>query len=224
MNNDCWNLYYKLSKHGKECESNLLYTPSFNTEKNILCMHFCKNLEYQPNSNATDEVITYFFNREVKYLQELKDFPFTPEIYYVDYENQKIFIEWNKETLSQIVNDPNRSLDNEIIDWKEQLYNILDTLISNSYYKMALYPHCFFVDKNKKIKTIDFYSVVPFADRYVERRKIESIIGEDSLYRFDEATVGYTIDFGIFFKITVQKHLTDSWLENPFEKIYDKLE
>jgi hypothetical protein len=76
-----------------------------------------------------------------------------------------------------------------------------DFLISNKenkFYKMAMYPHCFYKSKDNVLKSIDYYSVVPYDERYIERKVIEGIIGKDGAYRFDESTDnnGY-IDFKI---------------------------
>lgn len=223
MDNKNWKYFYKVDSHMTEMPSNMLYTPTMNNDGSVLCMHYCKDNVYRKENGVTEEVIDFFFKREVRFLNELKDFEFTPKLIELDEEQRKIFIEWNTESLSQIINDPHRSINQELPDWKDQLYNIINLLNKSKYYKMALYPHCFFIDKNKKIKTFDYYSIIPQNERFLDRSIVESIIGKDGAYRFDQSTVDGKIDFKKFFDITMTKHLENYWPENPFPVWYSEL-
>ena len=218
-----WNYYYKLNKDGSKSESNLLYTPYINSKKTVMCMQYSQKLDYQSHKIIPEETLDYFFNREVRFLHELKNENFTPEVYNINQNERKIYIEFPGETISQIMFDPNRSLDRECSDWKEQLYNIISTLKNNNYYKLALYPHCFFVTDDKKIKTIDYYSIVPFDDRFIDRSVIEPIIGKLGEYRFDKSTDNGTVDLQKVFDITCTYHLDNYWNENPFSLFYSEL-
>ena len=223
MNITSWDYYYKINKNGERLESNLLYTPYINPKKTIMCMHYAQNLDYQPYKIIPNDTLEFFFNREVRFLHELKDFNFTPKIYDINKKEKKIYIEFPGETLSQIVFDPNRSLDEECPDWKEQLYNIMKSLKDNKYYKVALYPHCFFITDNLKIKTIDYYSVIPFNNSLIHRSIIEPIIGKMGEYRFNRSTKDGFVDFKNFFFITMNEHLGNYWIDNPFPSFYKKL-
>jgi hypothetical protein len=220
-----WEYYYKLTQDGYPTDSNMLYTPKMNPEKNILCMHYCVDQDYRKNGTVLEEdLIQWFFDREVRFLNELSHFKTTPSVVDVDLANRKIFIEWNKETLSQVVFDKSRNLDEELPDWKDQIKDFLLATKANSIYKMSLYPHCFFIDKNKVLKTIDYYAVVPYTDRFIERRIIEGVIGKHGAYRFDESTNnhGY-VDFKQFFEITLTKHLELYWPSSPFGDLFKEL-
>jgi len=133
MDNTNWKYFYKVDSYMSEMPSNMLYTPTMNEDGSILCMHYCKDNVYRKENGVTDEVITFFFKRELRFLTELKDNKFTPTVIEVDEQQQKIFIEWNKESLSQIINDPARSIDKELPDWKDQLYNIITSLKTSNY-------------------------------------------------------------------------------------------
>jgi hypothetical protein len=220
-----WNYYYKLTPEGYPHDSNLLYSPLVNPEGNVMCMHYCQDPVYRPDGRKIDkELIDWFYAREIKFIQDLSDLNSTPNIYEIDTTNNHVFIEWNKETLSQIVFDSNRSLDNEFPIWKEKLHSILKNIKQKNYYKMALYPHCFYISKDGELKTIDYYSVVPFSERFIERKVIEGVIGAQGAYRFDDCTQDGMIDFKKFFEITVNSHLTKYWPNSPvptfFKEIY----
>ena len=134
-----------------------------------------------------------------------------------------MFIEWNNESLSYVVNDPNRSIDKELPDWKHQLKEILKEFYSAGYYKMSLYPHCFFIDKNKQIKTIDYYAVVPHNEPYIEYKLIEGVVGEHGKYRFDKSTDNGLLDINKFHEITVNTHNDTYWPYNPFKEVYKEI-
>jgi serine/threonine protein kinase len=224
MNTDNWTYYYKQNAHGDLLPSNILYTPLLNPERDIMCMHYIINENYQGvKEGLTQEVVDFFFQREVKYLKALQHWSFTPDIIEIDEENNKIFIEWNNETLSQIVNNPVRELDQEILNWGEEIFDILKTLKEEGYLKVALYPHCFFMGKDGHMKTIDYYSVMPIEDRFIDRDFIEGMIGKEGAYRFDRSTKDGKIDFLPFLKITMREHLREYWQTNIFAEWYTQL-
>lgn len=220
-----WRYYYKLDVDGTPTSSNLLYVPTINPEQNVMCMHYVTDKSYRDDGQViTEELLQWFFEREVKFLNSLAGLKTTPTVYDVDFKSRKVFIEWNKETLSQIMFDKTRNLDLEIPNWQQQIKDFLQSTKDNKFYKMAMYPHCFYISKDGELKTIDYYSVVPFEERFIERRIIESIIGKDGAYRFDESTTseGY-IDFKQFFEITVTRHLTRYWPTSIFADTFREL-
>jgi hypothetical protein len=66
--------------------------------------------------------------------------------------------------------------------------------------------------------------VVPYSERFIERKVIEGIIGKDGAYRFDESTDNGYIDFKKFFEITVTQHLTRYWPDSPFAEIFREIQ
>lgn len=218
-----WNKFYKY-KDGELETTNVLYTPYVNPEGTILCMSWDETDPYQEtNTMLTKELINFFFQREVTYLMKFQEYDWAPRVLGVDYENRKVFIEWNKETLNTIIHT-GRSLDKLCPTWKEEIYTILkDIVADNKVYKMALYPHCFFIDATGHIKVFDFYSCLSIEERYLERSKIAGLIGPESGGRFDEATVGEKVDFEIFFKNTLNNQLAKTWPDNPFPEFYKRL-
>jgi hypothetical protein len=225
INTTDWKYYYKLTHQREPVESNLLYTPTVSPDGDMMCMHYCVDKQYRSNtpSELSEELVDWFFHREVRFLTEFKHFDFTPTVYEIDLVNKKIIIEWNKETLSQIVFDSDRSLDQELPDWQEQVKNILINTKKFEHYKMSLYPHCFFISKEGKLKTIDYYAVVPYNERFIERHIIEGVIGPQGAYRFDKSTENGRLDFKKFFEITLTHHLKNYWPTSPFSKLFEEV-
>ena len=222
---DSWKYYYKVEyEDGHEVTTNMMYSPKVNPEKTIMCMIWNENEIYQKeNTRLTKELIDFFFAREVQYLTYFQKFDWATKLIEIDFDNRNIFIEFSGETLNNIITDPNRSLDIECPDWKDQISNILQDIKDEGFYKMALYPHCFFMDNNKKINTFDFYGCVSIAYPYIERNKVENLIGPDSLERFNIATKNGVIDFSIMFRYTLLNHLHHIWKDNPFPEFYRKI-
>ena len=218
-----WNYYYKIEpKDGTRVPSNMLYTPLVNKDGTMMCMHWDIDSSYQKyNARLTEQLMDFFFEREIKFLNVFKEKSWAPKIYDIDISSKKIFIEWNSETVNDIAYGKNRNLNNEFIDWQDQLYTILEDIVKSGHYKMALYPHCFFFDKDSKLKTFDFYSCISHEERYIEKKKIEGMLGKDSAPRFDEATKDGFIDFEIFFKRTLSTHL--KWPGDPLPSFYKRL-
>lgn len=223
MNIENWSYVYKV-KEGEQQSTNILYTPLMNPEGTILCMSWDETDPYQHYDNPKKEVVDFFFKREVANLTMFQQYSWAPRILEIDEEKQRIFIEWNNESINAILNTPGRNLDEECPTWKEQIFTILQDIVSAGYYKMALYPHCFFIDKNNQIKTFDYYSCLSIEERYLDRSVIAGVIGTDSIGRFQVATVGDKIDFEIFFKNTLTQQLEKTWFHyNPFPEFYSKL-
>jgi hypothetical protein len=225
INTDDWRYYYKLTQHSILAESNLLYTPTISPDGSMMCMHYCIDKTYRSNTpdSLAEELVDWFFRREVRFLKEFAHFDFTPTIYEIDLISRKIIIEWNTETLSQIVFNPDRSLDRELPDWQEQIKNILINTKKFEHYKMSLYPHCFFISKEGKLKTIDYYAVVPYNERFIERHIIEGVIGSQGAYRFDESTDNGRLDFKKFFEITLTQHLKNYWPTSLFSELFEEI-
>jgi hypothetical protein len=219
MNTDNWQYYHKLNFNGDAVESNLLYTPTISPKGDIMCMHFCIDKKYRSNTpdSLTQDLVDWFFDREIRFLNSLSHLKCTPTLYDVDEKNKKLFIEFNKETLSQILFDKKRNIDEEIPDWEEQIFNIIEEFTEAEHYKLSLYPHCFFLSRDNKIKTIDYYPVIPYSEPFIERKIIEGVIGRGGAYRFDESTKDGYIDFRKFYDITITRHLDQYWPRNPFK-------
>jgi hypothetical protein len=224
IDTNSWKYYFKLQSDRTPSATNLLYTPTMNAEGTMLCMHFCSDFLYRNQTSVISEnVITWFFDREVRFLKEFSHLESTPVVHDIDTVNRTIIIEWNNETLSQIIFDPKRNLNEELPNWKEQVSKILIDIKHENCWKMSLYPHCFYISKDGKLKTIDYYSVVPYNERFIDRRVIEEIIGPEGAYRFDESTEDGKIDFKKFFEITSTKHLPKYWPNSPFFELFKKI-
>ena len=211
------NYLYKIDYTDKtQCTTNLLYTPSIIGDT-VLCMDWNPS-EYHEKV-LSDSLLSWFFAREVCGFEKFQGYSWAPENMEINQLTRHIYFKWYGNTLNHILLDSNRDIYTECPDWKEQLNKILTDIVSNNYYKMTLYPHCFYLDDKKRIHTFDFYGCVPMDDCIVELSKVEDMIGADSVVRFAEARVDDNIDFGIFFDRLLETYMDKYWMgDNPFPR------
>lgn len=222
-----WKYLYKRSPdtgfHNNYCETNLMYTPWVKPQKGMLCMHWSSDSEYQKASERpllTQELLDYFFNKEIEYITRFQNFDYTPKLYDVDYNNRKVYIEFPGETCNDIVYDSRRSLDEECPGWQQQLQYIVESIYNQGVYKVSLYPHCFFIS-NGRLKTFDWYGCLDKDDCMIDYQFLRGMMGNKSSDRFVEARVGKDIDFSVFFEKGLDKHII--WPGNPLVELHNKL-
>lgn len=218
-----WNYIYKSTHEGIMCSTNAMYTPLSNHEGTIMCMHWDETSSYLKNDKITKELVNFFFERECKYIQLFQDKSWCPKLLEINNSDRKIFIEWSNITLNHIWFTPGKNLHEICPTWKDQIFKILKDIKELGFYKMALYPHCFYL-KDDVIKTFDFYSCVGIEERYIKRSDLEGMIGKYSSERFDLSTTeDGMIDFKKFIEITMTQWLGTHWPYNPFPTFYKKI-
>jgi hypothetical protein len=202
----------------------MLYTPLANPEGNVLCMNWDHSHEYQTKyghrEDFNEELISFFFEREVKNIEVFKKFEWAPLILDIDVNKKQIFIEWNKETCNNIVYG-GRSLDNECPSWKIQMSECIKDIMDAGYYKLSLYPHCYFVDQKGKLKTFDFYACATRSNPYIEINKIKGMIGPNSQRRFDEVLIDNVVDLEKLFKRALQQYI--KWPDDFLVELHDQI-
>lgn len=212
IDNTGWNYVYKIANNEIQ-RTNVLYTPTINSSKDKMCMHFwTESPEYMDASCVprTDELMQFWFEREAMYLEQFQGKSWCPKLYEIDQTERKILIEFNQESLNWAVYTEGRSLDDYSKNWKEELYSVVKEIYDLGYYKNALYPHCFFYGKDGNLKTIDYYSVMPIDDPYISKSVVRPIIGVDSQHRYKEVENDDYYDASLFFKNTLA-----NWVEWP---------
>jgi hypothetical protein len=223
IDNNNWTYVYKLT-NGYPCSTNVLYTPTTNLEKDKLCLHFTVDSEIYMNGSCvdrTDDLMTTFFYRELKYMTLFQEKKWCPTIYDVDESEKKILIEFNKESLNWPIYEPGRSIDSEYPNWKEDLFEIIKDIHESGYYKSSIYPHCFFYSKTGQLKMLDYYATIEKNDTKLHKNLIEPIIGVDSEHRFAEVKVGDYFEMADHFKNSMKFWI--KWPGNPLPEFYDMI-
>jgi hypothetical protein len=219
-----WNYYYKFDPTvNRLTRSNMLYTPLINQENNIFCMNWDSKNEYQLKHGPRDDfdnLIDFFFQKEVSNLESLKDCQGIPELLEIDLKNKRVFFKWYGESLNSVIYN-SRSLDQECPNWEEQLFLIISDIYKRGFYKPSLYPHCFYIDNYGTIRTFDFYACIDIREPFVDFNLIKGMVGPNSMERFDEAMTDNIVDVEILFKRALEHYI--KWPNNALFKIYNKL-
>lgn len=224
MSIDHWQPYYKIDPiELRLVRSNMLYTPLINPEGNIFCMNWDSKNDYQlkhgPRENF-DELINFFFTKEVENLAVFKKYPWCPEIVDIDLSKRQIFFKWYGETCNNIIYS-GRDINEECPSWQLQLYQIVDETINMGYYKPSLYPHCFYIDNSGILRTFDFYACIPRTSPYVNFDLIKGMVGPNSMDRFKEAIIDDTVNVEILFKRALEHYI--KWPDDALLKIHRRL-
>lgn len=202
-----WSYVFKRNYYTKQIvETNLVYTPLINPEGTVYCMNFDHKNQYQNEMVSsflpsrpyyTKETVEFFFNRELHYIEKFKNYSWAPKYIDIDVKNQRIFFEFNKKSCNWVVAD-NLNLDENFPNWEDQLVNIVSDIINEGCYKLTIYPHCFFYDK--QLKMFDFYACVDKNDSLIPLEKMMGIMGVASPERFEKALSGNHVDTKELFK------------------------
>ena len=231
MNTSNWIPFYKINPEDNNLiETNLVYTPLVSPSGNTFCMHFDHTSKYQNEDLAswlperpyyTKEMVKFFFDREVKYINVFKDRPWAPKHIDIDLEEQKIFFSWAGETCNQIIYS-GRQLEDYCTNWKEQMFDILKDITDSGYYKTSLYPHCYYID-NGVLRTFDFYGCVESNYPFVPLAHIKGMIGETSGPRFAASVKDDVLNIEILFKDALSTWVKwpDDVLPEFYKRLYD---
>jgi hypothetical protein len=205
-----WIEYQKI-EDGYPCRTNTVYVPLMNSDHSILCMDF-GNKEIKFDN-------TFFFNRELEYLEKFKNYSWAPTVLNVNVEHKQIFIKWFEVTCNNLLRE--HSLDILCKNWKMQLRAIIKDILNSNTYKLTLYPHCFYIDNTLSLKTFDFYACVDKDNSVLPVELVKNIIGKQSIERWDEAIDQHTVNFELFFNRALEKYI--KWNGQTLEEIINGL-
>lgn len=190
MNLERWIPFYKLDPQGIKCMSQQTYEPLFNPEGTVYCANYDWQNQYQRLEDPerplyTKQAVDYFFDKEVAYILRYQNSDFMPEVLEIDYDKKRIFFRWHGESCNHIIYS-GKNLGDYCADWKEQIKNIEVDLYKSGTYKLTMYPHCHFIDRDGKMKAIDWYGCVPVDDFWIDAQWMDSIIHHTAKFRLEE--------------------------------------
>jgi hypothetical protein len=183
-----WKPFYKYDNDGTpNCMSQQTYEPLISPDGKT----FCANYDWQNNYQRiwqpdrvgyTQDVVEYFFDKEVEYVNRFKNKPYSPTIVDIDYANKRIFYNWGISCNALINGNKGPMPDN----WRLQVSNMLLDAYNSGVYKLTMYPHCFYVDTDDQLRTIDWYGCVEVSDPFIEAKYMDGIIHSTAQFRLDE--------------------------------------
>lgn len=222
---DNWTPFYKYSDLGEAgCMSQQTYEPLISPDGKTFCANYDWQNKYQrlwqpDRVGYTQEVVEYFFNKEVEYAQRFSNKAWAPTIIDIDYNKKCVFYKWNGKTCNEMMHT-NKTLP---WDWQQQLKDIMIEAYQNGVYKLTMYPHCHFFDEYGQMHTIDMYGCVEVDDPFIEAKYMDGIIHSTAQFRLDETgeLVNGRYNLGEMFKQSLGKHV--KWYGNTMDWIYKEI-
>lgn len=225
MIRDNWIPYFKLGEQGQRCMAQQTYEPLISPDGKIFCKNYDYKNEYQRINNKirplyTKEIVDWFFENEIRWIEYFKDKSYAPEIIDIDYSKKQIYLKWYEKTCNQIIysNSPwPRDL------WKSQIKDIIIDQYKSGVYKLTMYPHCHYIDDNNNMRAIDWYGCVNVDDPYVDSVYMDSIIDPTAQFRLEETgeKQNNRYNLEIMFKRSLSTHVL--WGEENMNFIYKEL-
>jgi len=218
-----WVPYLKLETEGRPCMDQQTYEPLVSSDGKT----FCKNYNF-PNDYAyrdttdrplyTEEVVDWFFENEIKYIEQFKNKPYAPEV--IDIKDKKIYIKWYGKSCNQIIYG--KESWNEV-DWLRQISDIIYDQYNEGVFKLTMYPHCHYIDSTGQMKAIDWYGCVPVDAPYIGEKYMQGIIHETAQFRLEET--GKAVDNVLNLKTMFQRSLGThvKWGEHSMRNIFNRI-
>jgi hypothetical protein len=224
MNTDNWNFYFKTSQEGNPCMAQQTYEPLVSPDGQTFCKNYSFPNQYQyfETTNRplyTQDVVDWFFENEIKWIEHFKNKPYAPEVLEIDRANKKIFLKWYRESCNQVMYSGRMWSPN----WLTQIKDIILDQYSEGVYKLTMYPHCHYIDNNDNMRAIVWYGCVPVNTPYVEERYLQGIIHETARFRLDETgdPIDRKLNLEVMFKKSLGQHVL--WGDSDMSYIYKEL-
>lgn len=191
-----WKNFYKYDEYGSAV-ANMLYEPLVNEERTVFCMNWNHN-NYFHNPKMTDELLEFWFKREVKYLLLLRNKKYSPEILDIDYAGRKIKFRWYDKGLNYLIE---KNEIESIPSWKDKIRAIVKDLEQQGIYKINMYPHTFYFDDKDEAHCMDMYGCADSKSKHLDTRYLEPLINSN---RFDKFIVNGNLDTHELYKETIK--------------------
>jgi hypothetical protein len=220
-----WIPFYKYTEDGAYgAMSQQTYEPLISEDGKTFCANYDWQNEYQrkwqpDRIGYTQDVVDYFFYKEVEYVNRFKDKSYSPTIVDINYANKRIIYNWGT-SCNTLINGNKGPMPT---DWREQVLNMLLDAYNNGVYKLTMYPHCFYVDAENQLRTIDWYGCVEVADPFIEAKYMDGIIHSTAQSRLDETgdLVDGKYNMELMFKGSLGTHVL--WGTENMQWIYRKI-
>jgi hypothetical protein len=220
-----WTPFYKYSEDGVGGKmSQQTYEPLISPDGKTFCANYDWQNEYQrkwqlDRVGYTQDVVDYFFFKEVEYAHRFSNCIWAPEIVDVDIANKCIFYKWYGPTCNELIytGQPLPS------DWKSQVRNIMIDAYNSGVYKLTMYPHCHYYDNNGIMHCIDMYGCVEVDDPLIEAKYMDGIIHSTAQFRLDETgeLVSGKYNLETMFKKSLGTHV--KWGNDDMSFIYEEI-
>jgi hypothetical protein len=206
-----WKPFYKYTEDGAYgAMSQQTYEPLISPDGQTFCANYDWQNQYQrkwqpDRKGYTEEVVDYFFFKEVEYAHRFANRSWAPEIVEVDIANKRIFYKWYGPTCNEILYTGGTLP----ATWKADVHRMITDAYNSGVYKLTMYPHCCYYDDKGLFHTIDMYGCIQVDDPYIEAKYMDGIIHETAKFRLEETgeLVSGNYNMEIMFKRSLGEHV-----------------
>jgi hypothetical protein len=217
--NNNWKPYCSLDDFGNPRPVRGIYEVLVNDDASILCFKFRAYCE-QDCKTYPDELVQNSFEREIKNLEKVKQYPWAPEILEIDYNNKCVFLKWYGKCCDLLYRT-GVDYGSIAVDWKQQLEQIVKDLHKEELYKVSFYPGCFYFDSNNILHTFMFYTVSTYAEQPIDISFYETMLNEDRLAMIRKLAPTGKLDMKLLYEQAFKNYI--KWPEDPLPAIYDRV-
>jgi hypothetical protein len=225
MNLCKWSPYLKFDYAGSLCMAQQTYEPLISPDGKTFCKNYAWPNEYQYRETLdrplyTKEVVDWFWTNELMWIEHFKHKPYAPEILEIDLINKRIFLKWYGASCNQIIYSKKHWPEN---DWRQKIKDIILDQYNEGVYKLTMYPHCHYIDKDNNMRAIDWYGCVSVDTPFVEEKYMQGIIHETAKFRLEETgqSVNNFLNLETMFKRSLSTHVL--WGDQNMRYIYKEI-
>ena len=142
------------------CRNNLIYTSLINKDKTVFCQWYYNDSDYHKGQNQVvdQNLMNQKWDRELFFLQMMyKEYPnLVPKILEIDSTNKKIYLEIQGPDFWEQASCKTENFDKILIDWQDQMLDIIKAHQSLNLFKYSMHPSSYFV-VDGKLKSINYF-------------------------------------------------------------------
>ena len=173
---------------------------------NLACMNFNPAGDRYPTA-----LIDSSFEREVRYLLQLKKYIWAPEIVNIDKPFRRVYFKWHNNTCEEKLST----------NWKEQLEQIARDLHTEQIYKPSFYTKYFYIDNKDQMHAYAFYSASDHVEQPISMEFYQPILNTQRKSLVEELQIDGKLDMGLLVKHAFTDYI--KWPDDPLPELYHKI-
>ena len=175
--------YYYNNVPGKGlCRNNLIYTSLISKDKKTFCQWYYNDEGYHGGHNQVVDprLMDEKFHREVEGLIYMDDQGFSDLIpeFDIDFKEKKVYLTIDGPDMWELAGCVGTDYSTVVLDWDEQMLNILQVHRDIGMYKYSLHPSSYFV-VDGQLKSMNYFFTYFEDEPYISLRSVMSHISED---------------------------------------------
>lgn len=183
-----------------------IYRSLIDDTNGVFCMDF--NPE---DTKYPEELIDYSYTREMYYLKRLNKYKWCPELLDSADNERKLYFKWYNNTCEETL--PN--------NFCEQLLMMCEDLHREQIYKPSFYRKFFYVDRLNIMKAFTWYSASNYDEQPLSVDFFRPILNSDRLELVEKLATDGKLDVGILIDKAFNNYI--EWPNDALKKVYERV-